>query len=252
MRALRWTILLLLVLLLSACGKKGPVRPLEVQRPGPATALELRQQGAALLLSWQLPTGNLDGSALKTPPTLDVYRMTFEPENDCPECFDRSTLLARIAADLPAPAIKVGDRYLLLDRQVQDGVGYQYKLVPRDSDDLSGPAVILRQVFSNPVPAPQQPVVIPRDRAVTLKWQSTALGADDKLLGYQIYRQVSGEARSPYPLNPHPLQETVFEDFSLENGRSYSYWIRTLVERQQQTVEGIASAELIAVPQADR
>jgi len=250
MRLLRSTSLLLLILLLFACGKKGPVRPLEAKRPGPVTALELRQQGTALLIGWQLPVNNLDGSALEKPPTLEIYRMTFEPQNDCPECFDRSTLLFSIAADLPNPATKVGERYLLLDRQVQAGVGYQYKLIARSSTNETGPAVILRQAFTEPVSAPLQAEISPRDRSIRLQWQPTPLTENDSLLGYQIYRQASGEPRSTAPLNSEPWQDTVFEDFNLENGRSYSYWIRTLIERQQQTIEGIASSELSAIPQA--
>jgi hypothetical protein len=250
MLRLRWITLVLLILLLFACGKKGPVRPLKTKSPGPVTALELRQQGEALLISWQLPSNNLDGSVLETPPTLDIYRMTFDPQADCPECFDRSTLLASIEADLPEPARKVGNRYLLLDRQVQAGVGYQYKLVARNAAAETSPATILRQTFTEPVAAPQQLAISPQNRSITLNWLPGNLAAGDTLLGYQLYRQAAGEPRSPYPLNREPLQKTGFEDFNLENGRSYSYWIRALVQRQQLTVEGIASAELSAIPQA--
>ena len=250
MALLRPIALLGILLLLSACGYKGPVRPLKTKRPGPATALELRQQGKALLIGWQLPGNNLDGSVIEKPPALDIYRMTFDPQDDCPECFDRSTLLVSIAADLPEPARKVGNRYLLLDRQVQTGVGYQYKLIARSSADETGTAVILRQAFSEPVAAPRQAEAVPHDRSITLNWQPGDLAEGDRLLGYQIYRKLATEPRSPYPLNPEPLQTSSFEDFNLENGRSYSYWIRTLIERDQQTIEGIASPELIAVPQA--
>jgi len=250
MGLLRFSALLCTLLLLAACGHKGPVRPLRTQNPGPPTALELRQQGEVLLLGWQLPNKNMDGSAIETPPALDIYRMTFDPQDDCPECFDRSTLRFSIEPDLPKPAQRFDNRYRLIDRQVQAGIGYQYKLVSRNSaGDLSKP-VILRLEFFDPVAAPQQFEIIAHDRSVALKWQPHRLAEGDTLLGYQIYRKQAAEPRSPYPLNPKPLQKTSFEDFNLENGHSYSYSIRALVKREKLTVEGVASAELIAVPHA--
>jgi hypothetical protein len=250
MALLRLTALLCSLLLLAGCGHKGPVRPLKAERPGPTTALEIRQQGAALLLSWQLPSKNMDGSIIEAPPVLDIYRMTFDPQDDCPECFDRSTLLFRIEPDLPKPAHKFGNRYLLFDRQVQVGIGYQYKLIVRGSAGEIGKPVILRLTFSEPVTPPQQIEIIPHDRSVALRWQPHRLAKGDTLLGYQIYRKQTAEPGAPSPLNPKPLRKTAFEDFNLENGRSYSYTIRTLIKRDEQVIEGVASAQLIAVPQA--
>ncbi len=250
MRVANILIALLLLSALTACGHKGPVRPLKAKRPGPATALEIRQQGENLLLGWQLPTRNLDGSAIETAPLLDLYRMTFDPQDDCPECFDRSTLLFSIEPDLPKPAQKFGNRYLLLDRQVQVGIGYQYKFIIRSSAGETSKPAILRLTFGEPVAPPQQIEIIPHDRSVALSWQPHRLAKGDTLLGYQIYRKQATEPRARYPLNPKPLQKTNFEDFNLENGRSYRYSIRTLIKRGNQEIEGVASAEQIAVPQA--
>lgn len=248
---IKYLILILLIFpTLSACGTKGPVRPLETPLPGPATALELRQQGASLLLGWQLPTKNLDGSALNRPPVLDIYRMTFDPADDCPECYDRSTLLHRIDPEFPEPSLQVGERYLLNDRQVKVGTGYQYKLVPRYASGEIGRPVILRQVFSEPVAAPGHFQAIPHDSSARLSWQAIPLDTDEKLLGYQLYRRLDGTGRAPYPLHPQPLQETSFEDFSLNNGTRYHYRVRALIKHGDQQVEGLASEEFSVIPKA--
>lgn len=235
---------------LVACGNKGPVRPLETPMPGAVQAPELRQQGDALLLGWQLPASNQDGSPLEQPPVVDIYRMTYDPADDCPECFDRSTLLVSINPQLPAPAQQIGQRYLLHDRPLQAGTGYQYKLLARNKDGEQSRPLILRQEYNQPVPAPLQVKVTPRDRSVALQWQAPALTPEDTLVGYLVYRHLDTGGGSPYPLMSQPLTKTTFEDFSLENGTRYYYRVRALVNRGKQQVEGLASSELSATPKA--
>ncbi len=233
---------LLCLTLLAACGNKGPVRPLETPQPNAVQAPELRQQGDALLLGWQLPPAEQNEA-----PQVDIYRSSYDPEDECPECIDRSTLLVSIDPELPKPALLSGKRYLLFDRQLQAGSGYQYKLIVRNRDgELSRP-VILRQNYSEPLPAPTQLVATPRDRSVTLQWQAPPLAADDQLLGYLLYR--SSDATMPlYPLNAQPLAESRYEDFNLTNGASYKYKLRALVQQGKQRIESLASEEVSVIP----
>jgi predicted small lipoprotein YifL len=237
------------LLLLTACGNKGPVRPLEVPLPGTVQAPELRQQGDSLLLGWQLPTTNQDGSPLTAAPIVDIYRMTYDPADDCPECFDRSSLLVSINPQLPTPAQKVGQRFLFYDRPLTADTGYQYKLIARNQDDEQSRPVILRQAYRQPLPAPLYVTATPRDRAALLEWQAPPLLAGDELLGYLIYRRSNGIG-SPYPLQAEPLQSNSFEDFSLDNGTTYQYRISALVRRGKQQLEGRASQEVSVTPQA--
>jgi hypothetical protein len=238
-----------LVVLLSACGNKGPVRPLAAPRPGPVNQVELRQQGKTLLLSWRLPDQNLDGSPLRPAPQLDIYRMPYDPADDCPECLDRSTLLVSIDPELPAPARRIADRYLYWDRSLVVGKGYLYKLVPR-SKNGPGQALSLRQLYQLPAAAPRQLQAVSQDRSVLLTWQPVLPGRDETLLGYQLYRRRDGAEPSPSPLNSVPLLETRFEDFQVENGIRYHYRLRALLKRGEQSVEGIASAEVAVTPKS--
>jgi len=240
-----------LLLLLSACGNKGPVRPLDIPIPGPVSDVELRQQGESLLLGWQLPGKNQDGSPLKMAPKLDIYRMTVDPEDDCPECTDRSTLLVSIDPELPAPARRVeADRYLFADHNLVVGKGYRYKLIPRTVAGAVGQPLILRQTYQQPVAAPEHLQASARDRSALLTWQAFIPASGETLLGYQLYRRRAGEEPAPYPLNSKPLQQFRYEDFSLENGTRYLYRVRALVKREGQVLEGIASAEVTVIPKS--
>lgn len=249
MRIRLHVIISLILLLLVACGQKGPVRPLDSPLPGPVKGVELRQVGESLLLSWQLPEKNLDGSPLKQPPQLDIYRMPYDPKDECPECIDRSTLLASIDPELPTPARRVADRYLFADHKLAVGTGYRYRLVPRVAGG-SGQPVIRRQIYQQPVAAPQQLQGVVRDRSVRLSWQPLVPTENETLIGYRVYRRLDGEEPSPAPLNAEPLTETHFEEFSLANGTRYRYRVRALVKRGKQLVEGIASSEVAVTPKA--
>ena len=249
MQIIKCCAILLCLSLLAACGNKGPVRPLESTAPATITAPELRQQGDALLLGWQLPSANQDGSPITEAPVVDIYRMSYDPADDCPDCFDRSTLLVSINPQLPAPAQQSDQRFLLHDRTLQAGTGYQYKLVVRNQENEQSRPVILRQAYAEPIPAPQQFEAIPRDRSVLLQWQAPTLAAGDTLIGYLLYRRLDAE-QSLYPLSSQPLQATKFEDFSLENGTSYYYRLRALIKRNKQQIESLASPELSVTPKA--
>ena len=248
MRIFHLIALLFCVATIAGCGNKGPVRPLEVPLPNAVQAPELRQQGDALLIGWQLPTTNQDGSPLEHEPIVDIYRMTYDPQDDCPECFDRSTLLVSINPQLPTPAQKIDGRYRYHDRPLQPGTGYQYKLIVRNRDNEQSQPIILRQDYQEPLPAPVNFTAIPRDRSVSLQWEKPELATGDNLLGYLVYRRFSGASLSQ--LTKQPLTAPNFEDFSLENGTSYSYRVRALVQRGKQQLEGLASPELKVIPQA--
>ena len=57
--------LLLIVLALAACGKKGPPVPPEVRLPAPPAGLRASIEENAILVSWTNPGTRIDGSRLK-------------------------------------------------------------------------------------------------------------------------------------------------------------------------------------------
>lgn len=247
MRTARLIIITGIILLLASCGKKGPVRPLEANLPASVKNVELRQQGDTLLLSWQLPTHNQNSTLLDSAPVVEVYRMLFDPANDCPECTDRSVLLYSIDPELPQPALLSGDRYLLQDRQVAANQGYHYRLVPRSKDGQDGQPLIVRIVFVEPLAAPAGLKVEAHDRSATVSWQPFQPAEGQELLGYRLYRH--HEESSVELLNPRPLTDLIYEDFNLENGRAYNYQVRALLKQGEQILESLPSATITAVPQ---
>lgn len=239
-----------IILILASCGKKGPVRPLLANLPNAVSHVELRQSGDVVLLSWQLPTHNQNGTLLEPAPTVDIYRMLFDPADECLECKDRSTLLHSIDPELPQPAQLKGQRYLLRDQQVAANQGYHYRLVPRNADGLDGHPLIVRIVFAEPPVAPTGFTVEAHDRSTAMSWTPLQPAEGQELLGYRIYRQHVGDFNAAKLLNNKPLTDTKYDDLNLENGREYRYQLRALLKRGELMLESLPSPIESVVPEA--
>jgi hypothetical protein len=85
---------------------------------------------------------------------------------------------------------------------------------------------------------------------VRLRWQpATESREDSELLGYNLYRREGIEPFPFSPVNREILVEPDFEDFDLENGRTYTYAVRTVVRIMGKTVESALSSTVSATPQ---
>lgn len=247
----RRSLLLLLVLLvgLSACGRKGPVRPLLKSLPAPPPGLSVRQEGARLLVSWSIPATNIDGSPLTDLQGFRLYRIEFEPGRECPECRDPAVPRADIDLDFPRGVIRQGDRFYFWDEDVRSGSGYRYHIkgVTRQGREGEGTQVS-RNVHPAPAP-PLAPGAVALDRLVRLAWTAPLKSpVGSTLLGYNVYRWGDDEPPPFLPLNSDIVTVARFEDFGLINGTTYHYVVRTVVQIGSEVVESGASETVSATP----
>lgn len=243
-------ILLLLLLLLPGCGKKGPLRPKLAPLPAAPADFQARQLGDALLLSWTLPGANQDGSPLETLRTLHLYRDEFEPAEECPSCRDTSVLYRKIDLDYLEQARRQGNRLLLSDPGIEPGRGYRYRLVAVGGSGQEGAPALLRILAQPPPPAPQQLTAIPLDRQARLSWAPVTPQAGTTLLGYNVYRRTLTESYGDTPLNLTPLTSANFDLFGLENGQAYIFGVRTVVQIGAGRVESLAAESPPIIPQS--
>ncbi len=229
--------LLLVLLLLPACGKKGPLRPKLAPLPAAPVEFGVRQQGEALLLSWRLPIRNQDDSPLAGVRMLHLYRSEFDPLDDCPDCREATTPYRRIDLDYLQQVRRQGERLLLVDDQVSAGGGYRYRLAALGAADKEGAAAWVKVVVQTPPPSPRHLAAQPLDRQVRLSWEAATPPAGTTLLGYNVYRRSLGEAFGDTPVNPAPLAEPRFDHFGLINGQTYVFGLTTLVQGAHGAVE---------------
>lgn len=241
-------LLILLLIFLPACGKKGPVRPLLKAEPAAPGNPEARQIGGEILLFVDLPESNLDGTPLTDLTELRVYRRE-TAGGICSEC-DEPTELWR-SIDLLTARLE-GQRLVIRDDDVRLGYGYRYRLIPVTSQGLSGASVSLaRQLHPYP-PAPQEFKGTGYDRLVHLQWTpSTDLTPGWASLGCQVFRSSGGELFGLSPLTSAPVTGGRFDDLGPLNGTLYRYQLRCLAEQGGTIVESPVSTVISVMPQPE-
>lgn len=228
--------LALLLLLVTACGYKGPVRPKLLPVPAAVTDLQLQQRGNDLLLSWKIPSSNADGTPLTDLQEFRIYRMTFDPASDCPDCRDTSTLLATIALSYPTPALRYADRLFYTARDILPNQGYLYRVTPVNADRQAGNPATVRTVLVTPPLVPTGLTAAGLDRQIRLQWQ-----AAPGVSGYALFRTRPGQPFPPWPVHSGVLTKTEFNDFAVENGTDYLYAVRSVNEATGGKVESSLS-----------
>ncbi len=240
---------LLFLVLLAGCGTKGPVRPLAQPLPAAPPEMTLHQQGDGLLLSWSLPRSNQDRTEMTDLAGFRVYRQSFEPEEDCPDCRNDAPLWRLVELDYLGHAQRRNGRLFLLDNGLEPGLGYSYKVVPFNRWGQDGHPIERRQTLATPPPPPLGLQAQRGNGRLLLSWQAAELPEGMELLGYQLYRRRPGRAFGAAPRNEELLSQPRFEDSGFETGRSYVYAIRTVVRQAEQVLESALSDTLVITPQ---
>lgn len=242
-------VLLLLLGLVAGCGHKGPVLPQRQPLPAAPENLVLRQQGTQMLVSWTMPERNQDGTELTDLAGFKVMRMDFDPAEDCPDCRDTSVLLRQVELEYLRAAQQVDGRFFLADADLEEGRGYQYRIIPYNRWGQDGAPVTGRMVLGAIPPAPENLQAQPGDGAMDLKWQAPrALPGEMDLIGYNVYRRRPGRPFAVAPLNLQPVTETHYQDRAFQSGKTYLYAVRAVVRYQQQEVESRLSEAVVATP----
>lgn len=242
---------LLLTALLAGCGKKGPVRPLELPLPAAPSNVSLQQQGESLRLSWEVPTANQNGTPLTDLQGFRLFRLPFVPGQECPDCRDLSVLLTEVDLDYPRGVIRDGSRLTYVDDAVQAETGYRYRIVPFTARDHEGaPSSLSRIVYPAP-PAPAGLTAEGLDHLVRLQWEAPVLDASlGEVVGYRLYRHADPARVAASPVNRQPLTEPRFEDFGRENGTPLTYAVSLIVRQQATEVESALSERVTVTPKA--
>ena len=244
-----FTMISLALIMMTGCGKKGPVRPKLTTLPEAPKQVTLLQQGMLFVLGWTIPEKHEDGSKVEDLTGFRIRRLTYDAVEGCPTCRDPQTEVAEIELKYPDPAQRIGKRLYWRDLDIRPGTGYRYAIVPLTIGGHETPAAMVHLAALQPPPAPTNLRAEAGDARVSLQWDGPELPEGMELIGFNLYRRYAKRAFPIVPVNKEPLQETQLLDRGLDNGKAYEYRVSALVRADEQVLESMASPGVLITPQ---
>jgi predicted small lipoprotein YifL len=241
------TALVILLLIVAGCGRKGPLMAPEALAPAPIADLRVEQKGEQFQVSWSRPSAESGGRPLRDLARFQLFkREVLPPGEDCEECPTAYRLLMSADLDYLQGVAIVGSRYLFIDTDLAEGKTYRYKVFSLKKDGTTSRTS--NRAGRKKVAPPLPPVLkaVSSLSGVVLEWSGGSSPANGLISGYNIYRKESGEKHYLAPLTVAPVKEAVFEDKQLEWGKRYDYLVRTVAVVNGETVESTPSNEVRA------
>jgi hypothetical protein len=224
-------VLLVLLLLAAACGKKSmPLSPDQVL-PAPVREFKLSQEGDALVLNWLLPRVNLIGQPLTQVQGCRVYRCDVSGVEAAAQCPTNFVLYADIDLAYPKQGEVRGEAVLFQDRELAPDRRYYYRVAAYDQDGYPGGwSPTLSHVWGWLPRPPRDLKAAAGDKVVALTWSpvtqlSNGSPARD-LAGYLVYRR-SGDG-AWIKVSPAPVTATAYQDVAVLNEVEYTYKIQAV------------------------
>jgi predicted small lipoprotein YifL len=217
--------------ILTACGKKGPLIYPDLLVPAAPAEVAAQQRGSSMKLSFALPSRDRAGRNLAGLAGVKILKRD-EPVGQTPGC---STCTADFALfrnlnlePLPSDVERSGSLVQLLDADVQVGRSYSYIVSAYTRDQQGGAAST--PVKADMVITPPPPVLHAVSQPTEINLEFVGLSPQEvSIAGYNIYRAAKGESFSLSPLNREPLSGNSFVDQGLERSVIYVYGVRMVV-----------------------
>lgn len=239
-------LLLSMLSLLAACGKRGPLVAPEALVPAPIKDLRVEQKGNLFQVCWSAPGKEEWGGPLKGLAGFQVFRReVLPPDEDCEICPSAYSLLRTVDPEYLQDIIRYGSLFCFFDADLKDGRTYQYKVVTMDKEgSCSKDSNRARRKKTAPIPPPQL-TAEPAPRGVVIRWRPGPLPSGSTLEGFAVYRRQSGEDVMPlFPLTVVKGDALSFADPQMEHGVQYFYAVRTVATLDGEKVESDLSNEV--------
>ncbi len=133
-----WLLALALIVVGSACGKKGDPRAPELVTPKLITNLAARPAADSVALTWNRPTEYVDGGELKDLASFVIFRK--EISKSCLDCPVPYRQLTTVNVEDREKFVRL-KQYRFDDREVRTNTIYRYRVASQLFDgSLSGPS----------------------------------------------------------------------------------------------------------------
>jgi fibronectin type 3 domain-containing protein len=250
----RWCIAACLAVVLAAsaaCGRKTNPHIPDSPRPEAVKEAGAVTRDAVAILSWPLPSRNIEGKGMK-PDDIAGFRI-YRAEFGRDRRKARYKLYAEIDMQDPAPAIVRNNIVTWSDHNLkyEQTYGYQIRALSARGG-ISQPSEEIRVTPQISLSAPAGLAAVGVDSYNQLTWQPVTTLLDgspaEGFVGYTVYRGIEQGIHEATPLNKEPLRTTSYKDTAVANHRTYYYVIRAVDSAAQPWKESPDSAEASATP----
>ncbi|MDD2337041.1 MAG: fibronectin type III domain-containing protein [Geobacteraceae bacterium] len=227
-----------IVLLLVACGKRGPLVLPEALVPAAINDLRVEQKGNRFLVCWSRPGKEEWGGFLENLAGFRVFRRdVLPPDQDCEECPNAYRVVKLIDPEYLQDVFQIGSRYCFFDSELQNRNTYQYKVVSFNKDGAtSKDSNKVRKTKLVPPAAPVLSAMKTPD-SVILQWKIPSATQGESLEGFSLYRKQGNEVMPLSPIATLKADSTSFSDPHMEYGVLYYYAVRTIAKIGPDLVE---------------
>lgn len=234
-----------IALLLSACGKRGPLVAPEALVPASINDLRVEQKGNRFLVCWSRPGKEEWGGPIESLAGFRVFRRdVLPPDRDCEECPNIYRSIKLVDPEYLEDVLRFGSRYCFFDGDLVDGKTYQYKVVSFEKDGATSKDSNKARRMKAVAPAPPHISAVPTPDGVTLRWDTPVTAPESPLEGFAIYRKQANQVMPLSPLAIVKADVTQFADPHMEHGVEYFYAVRSITKTGSDLVEGILSNEV--------
>jgi len=238
-----FSFILLAVLTLLCCGRKGPLLPPMRKAPLEVEILEVFQRGGKIILRWKNPISYLDGTPLTDISEVDIWIYKKKDEGESPPSVDLKTFSKESSLLI---SIKRSEFSKFEDMIHEDSQVYMYSTEIKPSDykgilfffgikaldkrgresDFKEPISVKPRIVSRPPFGLKAEAALDK---VVLDWEPPKGNIDGStpayVKGYNIYRSLrEGEFGR---LNDGLVNENRYEDGQIGFGVEYKYFVRS-------------------------
>ncbi len=234
-----------IICLLLGCGFKTRPRPATQTVPGEIGILDARVYPDRVVLRWDVPTSNTDGSALTDISGFKVYRLGQKAGEECENCDEKKGLHANVDFSKPSNAVIEKGEAIYTDTAIAPGNIYTYSVSSYNLQGKEGPpSQDLIAEVDEPLAPPENVRVDYESGEMELRWDVPVRPA-----GIRVYRVYRGESERPEDLKPigsTRRAETYFVDKTAEKDKTYYYQVRSIKMNRGVPMESLPSPALKA------
>ncbi len=212
---------------MAACGYKTNPRPAAATVPAEIGIVHAQSYKNRIVLKWDIPAKNTDGTPLTDLSGFKVYRVVTKEGEECDNCEGKKTLLANIDYQNPANATIEKGVVTFTDNDVSQGKVYYYFVSAYNfRGEESRPSHEVIVTFEKAPDPPHDVKATVDSRGVFLEWSPPR--GNSNIKNYRIYRSDELNPNDTRLIGNTKWGENTFRDKTAETGKTYHYAVSSL------------------------